>query len=70
MFLWAFAVAVLGGIGLEEVQSLVGRRPLVKHGKDRGPMLSRAVVGAVVLVTFAQLFTYGRAIHPPSRRSS
>ena len=62
LFLFNFGLAVLGGLGLDRLLRM-------RWGPvPAGGWLSGGIVGLVVLVTFAQLFQYGRGVNPPFQR--
>ncbi|MBA3728938.1 MAG: YfhO family protein [Actinobacteria bacterium] len=65
-FLFNLGLAILAGIGLDRLVRWARRRT---PGAGRGhALLSVGLVTICVLATYQQLFSYGRAIHPPFQR--
>ena len=69
LILWTFAVALLGGLGLDVIVRRLWRRrdpaaPAISIGRMRKP-LAAGIAAAALLGTAYQLGTYGRDINPP-----
>lgn len=77
LFLMDFGIAVLGGLGLDALMDAASRARERRRGGWLGPLgvnpslraaIAIAVVAALVLATYSQLFRYGRGVNPPFER--